>query len=91
MAQFPPVDRVAGAGRPGCEIGFAWGPASDKMLRHADGVELVVARNRDGGAGSIAVDDIRIVALPGEPVAATAKDDPNAALMSKLAFIRAEV
>ena len=67
---------------PAGEIGFAWGPASDKMLRHADGVELVVARNRDGGAGSIAVDDIRIVALPGEPVAAVARDDPNAALIA---------
>ena len=34
---------------PAGEIGFAWGPATDKMLRHADGVEVVVARNRDGG------------------------------------------
>ena len=67
---------------PAGEIGFAWGPTSDKMLRHADGIEMVVARNRDGGAGSIAVDDIRIVALPGEPVAAAARDDPNAALMA---------
>ena len=67
---------------PAGEIGFAWGPASDKMLRHADGVELVVARNRDGGVGSIAVDDIRIVALAGEPAAAAIANDPNTALIA---------
>ena len=67
---------------PAGEIGFAWGPASDRTLRHADGVEVVVARNRDGGAGSVSVDDIRIVALAGEPAAAAAADDPNAALMA---------
>ncbi|WP_310469064.1 hypothetical protein [Sphingomonas sp.] len=55
---------------PASEIGFAWGPAEDKALRHADGIEIVVARNRDGGAGSIAIDGLSIVALPGEPVAA---------------------
>ena len=67
---------------PAGEIDFAWGPTTDKKLRHADGVEVVVARNRDGGAGSIAVDDIRIIALPGEPVAAAARNDPNASLIA---------
>ncbi|HMI41499.1 MAG TPA: hypothetical protein VK485_09755 [Sphingomicrobium sp.] len=52
---------------PAGEIGFAWGPAEDKSLRRADGVEFVVARNRDGGAGSIAIDDLRIIPLPGQP------------------------
>lgn len=52
---------------PAGEIGFAWGPSEDKTLRHASGIEFVVARNRDGGAGSLAVDDLRIVALPGAP------------------------
>ena len=67
---------------PAGEIDFAWGPTSDKILRHADGVEVVVARNRDGRAGSVSVDDLRIVALPGEPAAAATADDPNAALMA---------
>lgn len=50
---------------PAGEIGFAWGPTSDKTLRRIEGIEFVVARNRDGGAGTIAVDDLRIVPLPG--------------------------
>ncbi|MDQ3078269.1 MAG: discoidin domain-containing protein [Pseudomonadota bacterium] len=52
---------------PAGEIGFAWGPASDKTLRRVDGIEFVVARNRDGGAGSLVIDDLRIVPLPGAP------------------------
>ena len=55
---------------PAGEIGFAWGPSEDKILRRADGIEFVVARNRDGGAGHIAIDQLRIVALPGTPVVA---------------------
>ncbi len=50
---------------PAGEIGFAWGPASDKTLRRVEGIEFVVARNRDGGAGSLAIDDLRIVPLAG--------------------------
>ncbi|MBA3512487.1 hypothetical protein [Sphingomonas sp.] len=50
---------------PAGEIGFAWGPTEDKILRRADGIEFVVARNRDGGAGRIAIDELRIVPLPG--------------------------
>ena len=55
---------------PAGEIDFAWGPTEDKVLRRADGIEFVVARNRDGGAGHIAIDDLRIVAMPGARVAA---------------------
>ncbi|MEO5972353.1 MAG: hypothetical protein ABIP91_03200, partial [Sphingomicrobium sp.] len=55
---------------PASEIGFAWGPAEDKTLRHADGIEFVVARNRDGGGGAIAIDGLSIVPLPGAPPAA---------------------
>ncbi|MGI8611486.1 MAG: discoidin domain-containing protein [Sphingomicrobium sp.] len=55
---------------PAGEIGFAWGPTDDKILRRADGIEFVVARNRDGGAGHIAIDELRIVPLAGAPVAA---------------------
>jgi len=57
---------------PAGEVGFAWGPSQDKSLRQADGIEFVVARNRDGGAGGIAVDQLQIVALPGIPAAARA-------------------
>ncbi|HEU5286666.1 MAG TPA: hypothetical protein VFU20_09225 [Sphingomicrobium sp.] len=55
---------------PAGEIGFAWGPIEDKTLRRADGIEFVVARNRDGGAGHIAIDDLRIVPLAGAPAVA---------------------
>jgi hypothetical protein len=53
---------------PAGEVGFAWGPATDKTLRHAGGIEFVVARNRDGGAGTLEIDDLRIIPLPGAPV-----------------------
>ena len=52
---------------PAGEIGFAWGPITDKTLRRAAGIEFVVARNRDGGAGTLVIDDLRIVPLPGAP------------------------
>ena len=55
---------------PAGEIGFAWGPAGDKSLRRIDGLEFVVARNRDGGAGRTVIDELRIVPLPGEPALA---------------------
>ena len=50
---------------PAGEVGFAWGPTTDKTLRRAAGIEFVVARNRDGGAGTLVIDDLRIVPLPG--------------------------
>ncbi len=72
---------------PASEIGFAWGPTSDKTLRRADGIEFVMARNRDGGTGSIAIDDLRIVPLPGAPRAApppeNSVNDAIAALAKK--------
>ena len=68
---------------PAGEIGFAWGPSKDRQLHHADGIEFVVARNRDGGAGEIVVDDLRIVALPGDPAAVVAaENDRNIVLMA---------
>ena len=66
---------------PANEVDFAWGPASDRTLRHADGIEVVVARNRDGGRGSIAIDDLEIVPLPGAPPPrVVAEDRTNDAL-----------
>ena len=75
----PPADWqqiVVSAG----EIAFAWGPAEDKSLRHADGIEFVVARNRDGGGGRIAIGDLQIIPLPGVPVVARAESSANDAL-----------
>jgi len=66
---------------PAGEIGFAWGPASDKTLRRVEGMEFVVARNRDGGAGSVVIDDLRILAVPGAPkVAPPAENNANDAI-----------
>lgn len=57
------------------EIGFAWGPTEDKTLRHAGGIEFVVARNRDGGAGILQIDEFRLVPLPGVPTVPPAVED----------------
>ena len=65
---------------PAGEIQFAWGPAEDKVLRHADGIEVVVARNRDGGSGQIVIDDLSIVPRPGEPVVARQESSANDAI-----------
>lgn len=51
---------------PASEIGFAWGPEPRQPLTRIDGIEFVVARNRDGGAGRIEVDALEI--LPAAPV-----------------------
>ena len=48
---FRPPAEWQQIGVPAGEVGFAWGPTEDKMLRQAAGLEFVVARNRDGGAG----------------------------------------
>jgi len=65
---------------PAGDIAFAWGPAADHRPRHVAGIELVVARDRDGGAGTVALDDLRIVPLSGEPAPVTKDDDANRAL-----------
>jgi hypothetical protein len=67
---------------PAGEITFAWGPAEDKRLRRADGIEFVVARNRDGGAGRVAIDDLRIIPLPGVPVAARQESSANDSIIA---------
>ena len=60
---------------PAGEFGFAWGPIADKILRRAGGIEFVVARNRDGGAGTLQIDDLQIVRLPGAPTIPLALED----------------
>ena len=68
VAQLSPARRVAGSRRPGRRNRLRLGPDEDKTLRRADGIEFVVARNRDGGAGTHRHRRLRIVALPGAPV-----------------------
>jgi len=70
---------------PAGDITFAWGPSSDHRLRRTDGIELVVARDRDGGAGSIAIRDLRIVPLAGEPTPSIAEDDLRNLALAALA------
>lgn len=66
---------------PAGDISFAWGPSSDHRLTGMDGIELVVARDRDGGAGAIEISDLQIIPLPGEPRTPVAEEDrANAAL-----------
>jgi hypothetical protein len=72
------------------QIEFAWGPIADHTLRHVAAVEFVVSAGRDGGKGSIQVDDLVLRELPPadkaplQPrVAATSalKDSPASAAM----------
>ncbi|WP_223164582.1 discoidin domain-containing protein [Massilia rubra] len=57
-------------------IDFAWGPAKDRTLRRTERMELVVSAGRDGGRGSLWIDDLRMRAIapagpPPEPVMST--------------------
>ncbi len=70
---------------PAGEINFAWGPTKDKTLRHADAIEFVVARNRDGGRGTLEIDDLRIVPLPGAPIVPPPEDDTTNNALAALA------
>jgi hypothetical protein len=45
-------------------IAFAWGPAKDQALRHTEHLEFVVSSGRDGGHGSIQIDELAIRRLP---------------------------
>ncbi|MDQ1816064.1 discoidin domain-containing protein [Massilia sp. CCM 9210] len=54
-------------------IDFAWGPIKDRTLRRTEQMELVVSAGRDGGRGSVYIDDLRMRAIapagpPPEPV-----------------------
>lgn len=46
------------------DVQFAWGPTTDKTLKSTQAVEIVVVRGRDGGAGTIEVDDWTFETLP---------------------------
>jgi hypothetical protein len=49
------------------QIEFAWGPTTDRSLRHAARLEFVVAAGRDGGAGSVRFSRLAVRALPPVP------------------------
>ncbi|WP_347304547.1 discoidin domain-containing protein (plasmid) [Croceibacterium sp. TMG7-5b_MA50] len=46
------------------DVSFAWGPTTAKALQTTQAVEIVVVRGRDGGAGTLEVDDLRLTPLP---------------------------
>ena len=46
------------------QIEFAWGPATDRTLRHAASVEFVVNAGRGGGSGSLYVANLELRELP---------------------------
>ena len=68
---------------PAQKVGFAWGPDNKAALKSIDGVEFVIARNRDGGTGTIEIDDLRIVPLSGpRPAAVVSGPTDNSQLMA---------
>lgn len=61
------------------DIAFAWGPTTDKTLRSTQAVEIVVVRGRDGGAGTIELDEWTFEPLPPpRPLPAPVASDPRA-------------
>ncbi len=46
------------------QIDFAWGPTSDRTLRHAATIELVINAGRGGGSGSVYVSELALRELP---------------------------
>jgi len=48
------------------QIEFAWGPIKDRTLRQSAAIEFVVSSGRDGGKGSIEIDELAIRELPPE-------------------------
>jgi hypothetical protein len=48
------------------QIEFAWGPIKDRTLRRSAAIEFVVSSGRDGGKGSIEIDELAIRELPPE-------------------------
>ncbi len=68
---------------PAQEVGFAWGPDNKAVLQSIDGIEFVIARNRDGAGGTIEIDDLRIIPLAGpRPAAVASGPTDNAQLMA---------
>jgi hypothetical protein len=53
------------------QLEFAWGPTSERTLRHAAAIELVINAGRDGGSGSIYFSELTLRELPPEDGAAS--------------------
>jgi hypothetical protein len=47
-------------------ISFAWGPTKDRELKHSAQIELVVARGRGGGKGTVCFDHLTFRELPAD-------------------------
>jgi hypothetical protein len=45
-------------------VEFAWGPTTDRTLRHVAAIELVVAAGRGGGHGSVQISQLALRELP---------------------------
>jgi len=46
------------------QIGFAWGPAQDRALKHVASIEFVVSSGQDGGKGEVEFDQLELRPLP---------------------------
>ena len=46
------------------QLDFAWGPTTDRILKHSAAVEFVVSSGRDGGKGSVYFDRLSLRELP---------------------------
>jgi hypothetical protein len=46
------------------QVEFAWGPTTDHTLRHAASIEFVVSSGRDGGKGSVYIDELVLREVP---------------------------
>ena len=49
------------------QVEFAWGPTTDRTLRHVATIEFAVAAGRDGGRGSVYVSQLELRELPEPP------------------------
>ena len=49
------------------DVQFAWGPTTDRTLRHAAAIEIGVAAGRGGGRGSVYVSQLALRELAEEP------------------------
>jgi hypothetical protein len=46
------------------QISFAWGPATDKTLRHSENFEITISAGKGGGRGEVCFDDLGFRELP---------------------------
>lgn len=66
---------------------FAWGPAKDQTLRRTEQLEFVVSTGKDGGRGTLYIDDLSIRQLPAagpmpQPVLSASSNRASPALLT---------